>query len=599
VAADADSFSFGGYLNMHGRAWFDDLSLSVVGRNGEGNQGPHPLDDLAVENLVAFARLLGYVRHFHPSDEAATTDWDAFAIAGVIQVESARSPSDLKARLGRLFRVVAPTVRLSTKPLPPLEIGVLRGGSDVAGIIGWHHRGWAGRFPGFFVQRRIMARENAPGDSVLPIGSEMNTHLGGGVWCSVPLTLYTGHRGTVPRGSGAVRLPERPEGWIPTGNDRATRLAGVVLSWNVIQHFHPYLGVIDADWPAQLPLALREAAVDTDGAAYEETLRRLAATAQDGHVHVTSPYAVKTPRRWPFAWSFVEDRLVLTQADTTLLKDAQVGDQVITIQGRPVEEWISEATPLESGATPEHVRVRVARDLPTLVGTDTLTLDLRSPTGQARRSVAREHDNPSLRPSLPDSVEEVRPGVWYLDLNRITDADLESTLPRINTGKAVIFDLRGYPRHAFRSVIAHLSETAVQYPRQGFPVILRPDHSDTTFAWGTWSIEPAQPRIQTRAAFLIDANAISAAETLLSIVEHYRLAELVGERTAGTNGVITEVRLPGRYSVSFTGMRVLKHNGSRHHGVGILPTVPVSRTIVGVAAGRDEQLERAIEVVSR
>ena len=88
------------------------------------------------------------------------------------------------------------------------------------------------------------------------------------------------------------------------------------------------------------------------------------------------------------------------------------------------------------------------------------------------------------------------------------------------------------------------------------------------------------------------------AETLLGIVEHYHLADLVGEPTAGTNGNVTSVRLPGRYSISFTGMKVLKHDGSRHHGIGILPTVPRSRTLAGIAAGRDEQLEKAIEVVS-
>jgi C-terminal processing protease CtpA/Prc len=42
---------------------------------------------------------------------------------------------------------------------------------------------------------------------------------------------------------------------------------------------------------------------------------------------------------------------------------------------------------------------------------------------------------------------------------------------------------------------------------------------------------------------------------------------------------------------------VLKHDGSRHHGVGIQPTVPVARTIQGVAQGRDELLERAFKVV--
>jgi len=46
-------------------------------------------------------------------------------------------------------------------------------------------------------------------------------------------------------------------------------------------------------------------------------------------------------------------------------------------------------------------------------------------------------------------------------------------------------------------------------------------------------------------------------------------------------------------------MKVLKHDGSRHHGVGIPPTIPVSRTIKGVTEGRDELLERAIEAVNR
>jgi len=70
----------------------------------------------------------------------------------------------------------------------------------------------------------------------------------------------------------------------------------------------------------------------------------------------------------------------------------------------------------------------------------------------------------------------------------------------------------------------------------------------------------------------------------------------VGETTAGTNGNINQIALPGGYRIVFTGMKVLKHDGTRHHGVGIAPTVPVARTIAAVAAGRDEQLERAVAI---
>ncbi len=67
--------------------------------------------------------------------------------------------------------------------------------------------------------------------------------------------------------------------------------------------------------------------------------------------------------------------------------------------------------------------------------------------------------------------------------------------------------------------------------------------------------------------------------------------------TAGTNGNVNPCfSIPGSYTITWTGMKVLKHDGSQHHGVGIQPTVPVSRTRAGIAAGRDEMIECAIEL---
>jgi Periplasmic protease len=75
----------------------------------------------------------------------------------------------------------------------------------------------------------------------------------------------------------------------------------------------------------------------------------------------------------------------------------------------------------------------------------------------------------------------------------------------------------------------------------------------------------------------------------LGIIEAYKLAAIVGEPTAGTNGDINPFNLPGNYTVIWTGLKVLKHDGSQHHGIGIQPTVPVSRTIRGIREKRDEQ----------
>jgi C-terminal processing protease CtpA/Prc len=64
-----------------------------------------------------------------------------------------------------------------------------------------------------------------------------------------------------------------------------------------------------------------------------------------------------------------------------------------------------------------------------------------------------------------------------------------------------------------------------------------------------------------------------------------------------TNGTVNNVTLPGGYILRFTGMRVTKHDGSRLHGVGVLPDVRVSRTLAAIREGRDEFPERAIEEV--
>jgi len=83
----------------------------------------------------------------------------------------------------------------------------------------------------------------------------------------------------------------------------------------------------------------------------------------------------------------------------------------------------------------------------------------------------------------------------------------------------------------------------------------------------------------------------------MSFIEGYRLGTTVGQPTAGTNGNINAFDLPGGFRVMWTGMEVVKHDGSRHHLIGIRPKVRVQRTIKGIRDGRDEFLERALKVL--
>ena len=62
-----------------------------------------PAEDQGIRNLRAFAKLYGYVKYFHPSDEASKVDWDIFAIHGVREVKAAADSEELRYILEDLF----------------------------------------------------------------------------------------------------------------------------------------------------------------------------------------------------------------------------------------------------------------------------------------------------------------------------------------------------------------------------------------------------------------------------------------------------------------------------------------------------------------
>jgi hypothetical protein len=187
----------------------------------------------------------------------------------------------------------------------------------------------------------------------------------------------------------------------------------------------------------------------------------------------------------------------------------------------------------------------------------------------------------------------------YIDLDRVTDADIDAAMSQLEKAGGIIIDMRGYPQHVnTAALLAHFADSVIRSAKFELPLIVRPDHEQMLFSGDGWVLRPQSPRLHARVAFLAGGGAISYAESTLGVVEENHLGAIIGETTAGTNGNIDPFTLPGGYRVVFTGMRVVKRDGTPHHGVGIKPTIPVSRTIAAVRAGRDEVLERAIQYLT-
>ncbi|HEX6041243.1 MAG TPA: hypothetical protein VFZ20_24525, partial [Longimicrobium sp.] len=138
VAPDAEALYLGVMVIGQGQGWFDDAAVEA-GPAVAPPEPPRPVTEQGLRNLVAFSRLLGYVRFYHPSDQAAATNWDTFAAAGMRAVEGAPDAGRLAAVLDSLFRPVAPTLLVRAGDVGRVELAPPAG--DSLRVVWWRHFG--------------------------------------------------------------------------------------------------------------------------------------------------------------------------------------------------------------------------------------------------------------------------------------------------------------------------------------------------------------------------------------------------------------------------------------------------------------------------
>jgi C-terminal processing protease CtpA/Prc len=387
-----------------------------------------------------------------------------------------------------------------------------------------------------------------------------------------------------------------------TADDEALRLGDVVMAWNVFQHFYPYFDVIDTDWDAVLTEGLTRALSDpTDSEPTTEgflgTLRWMVAQLHDGHGRVSGP--TDPQAGFPIRLGWIEDQVVVVASEEP--ETFRVGDVLLTLDGEPATQRLEELARTISGST-QWKRWRALNTLTLGPAGSEATLELEREGGEVV-TITRIRDSGDVpAETRPSNVAELEPGFFYVNLDRVTMEEFDARVEELAVARGVIFDLRGYP-NGNHLALTHLSDEPLRSAYWRVPQIIYPDHEpglggELHYAESRWNLPPREPRFQGQIAFITDGRAISYAESVMGIVEHYGLGEIVGQTTAGANGNVNPFILPGRYRFSWTGMQVIKHDGSQHHLVGIHPTVPATRTIQGVREGRDELLERALEVVS-
>lgn len=408
------------------------------------------------------------------------------------------------------------------------------------------------------------------------------------------------------------------------------RIANAIIGDNFIKHFYAYYQEdgLDLIWESECRNYLKEVAECRTEQSYIECSKKHYAAVKDSHLYIWNSYSkphslfgrlirIYYPK---LELAVIEDQICVMGCDSAEIDMVQ-GDIIKEINSIPADQVLNEKMKYVSASTllsakekacaillnsfrkDSIISLTVCRDEELLhipVCTSTIEMGWTTP------------DNSPYISKLPD-------GLWKVNLcsEQASYKEFASYLPEFKHSNGIVFDMRGYLNSAVLPILSHFIDSFITVGPIETPVYYYPNHQlpqyiiEKESQWGIYpsfiSAEyhkkmgyeiPKKVRLNVPIAFLTNYKAISFSETVLEMIKHYKIGPIVGEPTAGTNGDIISASLPAmNYYV--TAHKFKNHDGSQHHGIGILPDYYVSPTVKGIRENKDEALEKAIRLIKK
>ncbi|PTL81753.1 S41 family peptidase [Vitiosangium sp. GDMCC 1.1324] len=420
--------------------------------------------------------------------------------------------------------------------------------------------------------------------------------------------------------SGRAKTPARnasPRAGLPTWHADETyadqeypspelRALAVCRFWNVMRYFHPDPKALD-DWDAVLPEFLRKAREASDARAYALALYELSARVHDGHIFLAergTVFRTLGEATAPILPRYVEGRPLMTEIfDANVAREAglSVGDELLTVDGQPVEERAAFLRRHLAASTPAALSLKVAEML--LAGPDGSQVSLRVRSADGKQ---KELKLPRSRaflapfrqpPTGGEPYRKLEGNLGYVDLRLLRVEQIDPMLEFLKGTRGIIFDMRGQPQSTAWELAPRLNVKGAEHAAVvARPLVSSGRRQELRFSDSEIS-RATPPRYTGRTVMLVDERASSQAEYTAMMLQATAGTRLVGAPTAGAVGDTTNVCLPGAICVLFTGQLLLYPDGRPVQGVGVTPDVEVRPTVQGIRSGRDEVLERAISML--
>lgn len=392
--------------------------------------------------------------------------------------------------------------------------------------------------------------------------------------------------------SSELRFPSLP--W---------RQLAVIKLWSTMDKFFPYLAHTDRPWDDALPEFLARMETVSNSREYAQALAEMAAKLDDSHVWIQGPERASLYGEAPAGvrLASVENRIAIAEiTDPELQKNAQVkvGDVVLAVDGEDISQRVSELKKITSGST-EAARLRDV--LPNLLAgaNGSVAKVLIEDAGGVRREVMLPRSDvfwKFWKARRSGEVFKILSGnIGYADLDRLALKDVDAMFDAFKQADGLILDMRGYPNGTLWRIASRLNVKGAQFganfSRRIATALPAEQGSLNTFRQSMPKSD--KPLYKGKVVMLIDQSTQSQAEHSGLFFEAATAITFIGSPSAGADGDLTKLVLPGAISVSFSGQEVRHADSRQLQRLGLQPDIKVAPTLDGIRAGRDEVLERA------
>jgi hypothetical protein len=590
---EARQLVFGVLLGGTGRVWADDLQLLVDGkpvwdapkferaitaldRDHEFDAGSKlnltSLSPVQVENLARLGRVWGFLKYHHPKVMSGQVQWDYElfrVLPGILAAPDVPAANAIMVRwvdaLGEI-EAVAVAAKLKDDLYPGPEADWLEDKAVLGAELS---------------QRLSHIYANRPPQAVQ---------------LYVSLVPGVGHPDFARELAYAqIKSP-----------DAGFQLLALFRYWNIIRYWFPYRNLIGEDWDAVLKEYIPRVALAATGDAYKREMLTLIARINDSHASLWSSLAVRPPvgdSQLPVTVRFVEGQAVITGlllASGVEPPPFLVGDIIETIDGVPVAQLVKAWAPYYAASNePAQLRDMAGSLTNGPIGDVKLTVKRkgeslvitapRVPIASVAKLIPLTHDLPG------EAFQLLSKDVAYLKLSAIKGVDVKDCINRAAGTKGLIIDIRNYPAaFVVFSLGSLLVDKPVEFVRFTNGDLANPGAFNFT---PPLVLKPQAPHYAGRVIILIDEVSQSNAEYSTMAFRVAPQAVVVGSTTAGADGNVMPIPLPGGLSSMMSGIGVFYPDKRPTQRIGIIPDVEVKPTLEGIRAGRDEVLEEGLRQI--